>query len=129
MDPTSLLFAPSTVHMFAVTAAPLTERSEPPSRPLSFTLRTSGALTPGMRVASWRKLRPFRGSSRTCSPVMRPATSPPVVDTDTAGVSTFTVSVTLPVVSWTSNDLLSATFKTILLRDSPLKPGYSTSSR
>ena len=35
----------------------------------------------------------------------------PVVDTDTAGVSTFTVSVTLPVVSWTSSDLLSATFR------------------
>ncbi len=30
-----------------------------------------------MRVASWRKFRPFRGSSRTCSPVTRPATSPP----------------------------------------------------
>src|SRR5919197_5286769 len=84
-EPTSLLFAPSTVHMFAVTSLPLTERSDPPSRPLSFTLSRSGALTPGISVASWRKLRPFSGSSRTISPVTTPDTSPPIVFTGAGG--------------------------------------------
>src|SRR5881227_1780892 len=67
--------------MFAVTSLPLTDRSDPPSRPLSLTFRKSGALTPGMSVASCMKLRPFSGSSRICCPLMTPDTSPPTVFT------------------------------------------------
>ena len=47
MEPTSLLLAPSTVHRFEVTAPPLTERSEPPSRPLSLTLSDVGRADAG----------------------------------------------------------------------------------
>ena len=61
----------SPVHTFDVVALPETEMSDPPSRPLSFTFRKSGAETPGIRSASCRKLRPFNGSSRTCSPLTR----------------------------------------------------------
>ena len=98
-EPTSLLFAPSTVHMFAVTSPPLTDMSDPLSRPLSLTLSASGALTPGISVASCRKLRPLSGSSRTCSPVTTPDTSPPSTLTGVDDASTVTVSVMAPVSS------------------------------
>jgi len=98
-DPTSLLLAPSTVHRLAVTSLPDTDRSDPPSRPLSFTLRKSGALTPGMSVASCRKLRPLSGSSRTCWPVTTPETSPPSNFTGVDEAATVITSLMSPVSS------------------------------
>ena len=76
-----MLLAPSTDHMLAVTEPPLTEMSEPVRSPLFLVLKLSRVATPGMSWVSCRKLRPLSGSSRTCSPVIRPATSPPIVST------------------------------------------------
>ena len=121
-DPTSLLFAPSTVHMFAVTSLPLTDRSDPPSSPLSLTFRKSGALTPGINVASWRKLRPLSGSSRTCSPVITPETSPPSTLTGVEDASTLTVSLTPPAASSKSIAKSSATLRMTPVRDAFLNP-------
>ncbi len=127
LEPTSLLFAPSTVHMFDVTALPLTERSEPPSRPLSLMLTVSVDVTPGISSASCRKFLPLSGSSLTCAPVMIDETSPPIVFTETAGTSTLTDSVMAPVSSLMSISRTSATFTRIPLVADVLKPGYSTS--
>src|SRR5207249_3772024 len=49
--------------------------SMPDMSPRSFVLNVSPWLTPGISVPSCRKLRPLSGSSRTCSPVTRPAFS------------------------------------------------------
>ena len=125
-DPTSLLFAPSTVHMFAVTPPPLTDRSEPPSSPLSLTLRKSGALTPGISVASCRKLRPLSGSSRTCWPVITPDTSPPTVFTGVDSALTLTVSDNAPADSSKSILRSSATLRTMSVRVAVLNPCSST---
>ena len=112
--------------MFDVTALPLTERSEPPSSPLSFTFRKSGALTPGINVASWRKLRPLSGSSRTCCPVIVLETSPPTVLTGVASACTLTVSLRSPGTSSKSTARSSATLSVMSVRVAILNPCSST---
>src|SRR5215472_10918261 len=69
LEPTSLLLAPSTRNRLLVVALPFTEKSTPASRPLLLALKLSAAETPGCSCVSCTKLRPFSGSSRTCSPV------------------------------------------------------------
>jgi len=91
-------------------------------------LKPSPWLTPGMSVPSCRKLRPFSGSSRTCSPVTRPATSPPMVFTATAGTSTVMLSDMAPVSSFTSTPRTSATFRATPLTTDVLKPLIATST-
>jgi len=59
--------------------AELTASEMPDIRPRSLVLKSLPALTPGISVVNWRKFRPLSGSSRTCSPVTSPATSPPTV--------------------------------------------------
>ncbi len=99
--------------MLAVTEPPLTEMSEPVSRPLFLVLKLSSVVTPGMSWVSCRKLRPLSGSSRTCSPVIRPATSPLVVSTTIGEEVTVSWSVTWPSSSATLISRTSATFSTM----------------
>ncbi len=127
-EPTSLLLAPSTVHMLCPCPLPLTASEMWDIRPRSLVLKLSPWLTPGIRVPSCKKLRPFSGSSRTCSPVTRPATSPPIVFTATAGTSTVTFSVRLPVSRRTSTARTSATFKATPRTWEDLNPVSATST-
>ena len=121
-EPTSLLLVPSTIQRLDIVVPPETERSEPVSNPLSFGSKPSGAATPGMRSVSWKKFRPFSGSSRACVPEMMPETSPPSVWTATAAASTVNSSVTPPVVSWALTARVSETFKAIFLNVVGLNP-------
>ena len=107
---------------------PLTETEMWDMSPRSFVLKSSAWLTPGMRVVSCRKLRPLSGSSRTCSPVTRPATSPPTVWTATAGTSTVMFSETAPVSSLTFTARSSATFRATPLMTDVLNPLTATST-
>ena len=65
------------------------------------------------------KLRPFNGSSRTCSPLIRPAISAPTVLTALGFASTLTVSVMAPVSSLTLTTRTSATLVWTLLWTAP----------
>ncbi len=75
------------------------------------------------------KLRPFSGSSRTCSPLIRPEISAPTVFTPAELASTLTVSESSPVESWMSTARTSATLMPIFVRTAVLKPVNSTSTR
>src|SRR5438128_1754645 len=57
LDPTSLLLAPSTVHMLPPRPLPLTASSIPDIRPRSVVLHVSPWLTPATRVPRGRKFR------------------------------------------------------------------------
>ena len=127
-DPTSLLFAPSTIHMLLLRPLPLTASEIPDIRPRSFVLKSSPALTPGISVVNCRKFRPFSGSSRTCSPVTSPATSPPTVWTAMAGDVTVTVSETAPVSRVTLTVRWSATLRAMPVCTEDLKPLIVTST-
>ena len=127
-EPTSLLLAPSTIHMLLLRPLPLTASEMPDIRPRSFVLKSLPALTPGISVVSCRKLRPFSGSSRTCSPVTSPDTSPPTVCTASGAASTVTVSDIAPVSSVTSTVRTSATFKATPWRTADLNPVSATST-
>ena len=107
-----------------MTELPLTETSEPPARPLSLVFRPSGALTPGMSRVSCMKLRPFSGSSRACSPVTRPETSPPtVLHRDRRHLDVHDLASVAGLRAATSTARASATFSAILLRAAGLEAG------
>ena len=127
-EPTSLLLAPSTVHRLWPCPLPLTASWMCDISPRFLVSKASPWLTPGIRVVSCRKFRPLRGSSRTCSPVTRPATSPPMVFTATAGTSTVTLSVRVPVSSRTFTARSSATFRATPLMVADLNPVSETST-
>ncbi len=124
-----MLLAPSTDHMLPVTEPPLTEMSEPVRRPLFLVLKLSSVATPGMSWVSWRKLRPFRGSSRTCSPVIRPATSPPIVSTTIEEEVTVTWSVNSPSSIWMFCCRMSATLSSRFWTRYSLYPSPSAVSK
>ena len=77
---------------------------------------------------SCRKLRPLSGSSRTWSPLVRPAISAPTVFTAYALSSTLTASVISPVESWTFTSRTSATLTTIPVLTADLNPVNVTST-
>ena len=125
-EPWSMLSAPSTSHMLEDVAPPLTEMPTPPRSPLFTVLRPSEAVTPGWSSVSCRKLRPLSGSSRTWSPLVRPATSAPTDFTERAAASTLTSSASSPVESRTSTSRTSATLMTIFVLTAGLNRGNVT---
>ncbi len=100
--------------------------STPVISPLFLVLNPSGVETPGISWVSCTKLRPFSGSSRTCSPVTSVATSPPTVSTVTESAETVTWSSTAPTSSWTSKLRVSATLTWSSSSTTALKPSFST---
>ena len=129
LEPWSTLSAPSTSQRLEVVEPPLTEMSEPPASPLLTMFMPSWAVTPGWSRVSCMKLRPFSGSSRTCSPLTTPAISAPTVLTARALASTLTVSATSPVESCMSTARTSATLTTTPLLTDDLNPENVTSIR
>ncbi len=111
--------------MLPVARLPATDMSEPASRPLFLVSKLSSVTTPGMSWVSCRKLRPLSGSSRTCSPVIRPATSPPMVSTTTAEDVTVTASVTAPTSSCASTSMADRTCRITFWVTKLLKPSFS----
>jgi hypothetical protein len=71
-------------------------------------------------------LRPFSGSSRTCSPLITPETSPPTVLTGVDSAFTSTLSDKAPAASSKSILRSSATLRVMSVRFAVLKPWSST---
>src|SRR5882762_4217802 len=96
LEPTSLLFTPSTRKRLPVVLFPFTEKSTPASRPLCLESKFEAGETPGINCVSWAKLRPLSGSSRTSLPSITLPTAPVEVSTCTADDSTTICSVAPP---------------------------------
>ena len=128
LEPWSTLSAPSISQRFEVVEPPLTEMSEPPASPLFTVLRSWFAVTPGWSRVSCRKLRPFSGSARACSPVTRPAISAPTVLMEDESATTLTDSVIAPVSRTKLTARTSATLMTTWLRTAVLNPASATST-
>src|SRR6266446_1216543 len=121
-EPISLFAAPSTVHWFPTAGEPLKEISTAPNNPLLLLSKPSPTDAPGTSVVNCTKLRPFMGSSRTCSPSMTFPTSPVDVLTAMGVASTITVSVAAPMSIFMLRAVTSATCSSTLLSVSFLKP-------
>src|SRR6266851_4674126 len=121
-EPTSLLLAPSTSHWLALDGAPLKEISTPDRSPLFLGSKPSATAAPGIMVVKATKLRPFKGNSRTCSPLTTLPTVPVWVSTWTAVASTSTVSTTAPMGSLIGTLLISLTCNSIFLASTFLNP-------
>src|SRR5713226_2820610 len=125
-EPTSLLLAPSTSHWLPLAGAPLKEISTDDRSPLFLGSKPSETAAPGIRVVNCTKLRPFKGSSRTCSPFTMLPTVPVWVSTWTAVASTTTVSATAPKGSLIGTLVMSLTCNSTFLTVTFLNPGLVT---
>src|SRR5216684_454126 len=125
-EPMSLLLAPSTRHWLALAGAPLKEISTPARSPLFLGSKFSATATPGIIVVNCTKLRPFKGNSRTCSPVTRLPTTPVCVSTCTAEACTSTVSTMPPTGILIVTLVRSATCASTPLCSTFLKPCFVT---
>src|SRR5229473_8483672 len=125
-EPTSLLLAPSTSHWLALDGAPLNEISTPDRSPLFLGSKPSATAAPGIMVVKATKLRPFKGSSRTCSPFTTAPTVPVWVSTWTAVASTSTISPTAPTDSLIGTLEMSLTCNAIFFSSTFLNPGCVT---
>jgi hypothetical protein len=87
---------------------------------------TFTVLTPGVRLSSWVKFRPFNGRSLTCCFTTATPSSEVEVSSDTAFACTLTTSVTAPVLSVKSKVAVWLTSSEMPDLTSGLKPLFVT---
>src|SRR5260370_36645151 len=122
----SLFPAPSTVQWLPTAGEPLKEISTLENKPLFLLSKPPPTAAPGTSGVNCTKLRPFIGSSRTCSPSIMFATSPVDVLTAMGAASTVTVSVAAPISIFKLTAVTSPTCSSTFLSVSFLKPPLFT---
>src|SRR5260221_6840237 len=129
----SLLSLPSRSQSVLFAREPPTDSEDDPradtsllAEPLKKLLELVSCVVPGVRVASWTKSRPFKGSCATCSEVMTCPREGLVVSTDTAFAVTSTCEETVEGERLKFSSRASSTCRRKSLVSAARKPWNST---